>query len=153
MGLSFVKLKAQENQVRFFDLETRPIISILYDQTYKRNINPSNIPVNIYDTSVQRKTIDMGMQARQKEAEINYITQIYQSRINQQQTRISQNYQTTKKPKSNTNQESGVFIRQPYNYNPYGWQNNYYHASGQWQPTFYQGTGYGRLRANRYLFY
>ncbi|GGE33139.1 hypothetical protein [Psychroflexus planctonicus] len=146
------QMTAQEDRVRFFDLETRPTISVLYDQTFKRNLRPIYIPTNIYATSSQRRNINMAEQVQRKESERNYLAQIYQSRINQQQIRISQNYKSGLKKKSMTT-EAGVDFRQPYNYQPYGWQNNYYHSSAQWNPTFYQGTSYGRLRANRYLFY
>lgn len=152
-GLATLSANAQEDAVRFFDLETKPVISVLYDQTYKRKINTIPIPTNIYSSSNQRRSINMAEHVLQKEAEKNYLARIYQSRIDQQQNRISQNYRTTLKTKSDTNTDAEVQFRQPYNYQPYGWQENYYNSSRLWRPTFYQATSYGRFRANRFDFY
>lgn len=53
------KMNAQEGSIRFFDLETKPTISVLYDQTHKRKVKPIFIPNNIYNPLAQRRNINI----------------------------------------------------------------------------------------------
>ncbi|GGE11254.1 hypothetical protein GCM10010831_10920 [Psychroflexus salis] len=153
IALICFKMNAQEGSIRFFDLETKPTISVLYDQTHKRKVKPIFIPNNIYNPLAQRRNINIAKQVEKKENEISYLAQIYQSRINQQQNRISQSNKSNLKTRLDKDDEVRFQLRDTYNYQPYGWENNYYNRSRQWQPTFYQNATYGRFRANRYLSY
>ena len=149
---STIKVISQEDATRFFDLETRPSISVLYDQRYKRHIKPIALPFNIFDQKITRRNINIAQHVQQKENEVNYLVKLYESRISQQQNRISSNYKqdlaTQRKEEKGVNLEAN----QNYNYRPYGWQNNFYEASRRWQPSFYRSFRSEQLRTNGYLF-
>jgi hypothetical protein len=151
IGLITYDVSGQEDGIRFFDLETKPTISILYDETYKRERNSISTPTNIYSPTYQRRTINIAEQVERKEFETRYLAQIYQSRIDQQQSRISENYKASLKTNSRSKTEAQ--FRNPYNNQAYGWQNDFYNSSRLWRPTFYQGTRFGSLNANRFVFY
>lgn len=143
-------MQAQEDAVRFFDLETKPVISVLYDQTFKRDIPEIPIPFNIYASSNQRISVNIVEQMAYDEAKKEYLTQVYTSRIEQQQNRI---HQTTKTSASTTlqtgdeNRESNWY-RPRYNQRAYGWQNDFYNHSSLWVPSFYQHPSNRRLRTH-----
>lgn len=140
---------AQEDAIRFFDLEPKPSISLLNDQTFNTKRSSLKISGNIYAT--QRRSIDMGKQIELNENRKNYLMGLYEARIQQQQQRLS-NTNTSVRTNSDKNRESNVQLRSEYQHQPYGWQDDFYRSSILWQPDFYQQTSFGRLRANRRMF-
>ena len=145
-------LYSQEDAVRFFDLETRPSISVLYDQRYKREIKPIALPFNIFDQKLVRRNINIAQHVQQKENEVNYLVKLYESRISQQQNRISSSYKQDLATQRKEEKRVNFDTNRNYNYRPYGWENTFYETSRRWQPSFYRSFRNEQLRTNGYLF-
>lgn len=139
---------AQEDAIRFFDLEPKPTISLLDDRTYDKPSNSLSISGNIY--TLKNRSINMAQEIQYKENHKQYLITIYQSRVNQQQERLSQN--TTSNNIEKNEDDPTIRLNGNYRYQPYGWQEQFYRSSSLWQPSFYQQSSFGRLRANRRMF-